>query len=62
MPPSPLLFARSTTMTYLTETTSVTAQKIIDSTPSTASGPAPVACAPAMLSLKAYSGLVPMSP
>jgi hypothetical protein len=33
MPPSPWLSARSTSSTYLIETTSVTAQKIIDSTP-----------------------------
>ena len=62
MPPSPSLSARSTSSTYLMVTTSVIAQKIIDSTLKTASGVEPSPCSPAMLSLKAYSGLVPMSP
>jgi hypothetical protein len=46
VPPSPLLSARSRISTYLTVTTRISAQRIIDSTPSTISrvtGPAPAA-------------------
>ena len=61
-PPSPSLSAISTSSTYFSEITIVTAQKIIDSTPSTASGAVPMPCGPPRLSRNAYSGLVPMSP
>ena len=49
-------------VTYLTETTSVTAQNIIDSTASTFSVVRGSACVPPNASLNAYSGLVPISP
>ena len=62
MPPSPSLLARSTIITYLIETTSVMAQKIIDSTPRTLAWLTPAPPSPPMLSLNAYNGLVPMSP
>jgi len=60
-PPSPLLSARSTSVTYLSEMMTVSVQKKIDSTPITLSvvngtWPAP------NTSLTAYSTLVPMSP
>src|SRR5690606_42136398 len=60
-PPSPRLFARMTTVAYFRLTTSISAQKMIDSTPCTpatrsASG------SRATDSRRAYSGLVPMSP
>src|SRR5512145_2305340 len=61
-PPSPSLSAFSTSSTYLSEMTIVTAQKIIDSTPSTVSGALPIPWGPTRLSRNAYSGLVPMSP
>ena len=60
-PPSPLLSARRISSTYLSETTTVIVQKIIDSTPSTLS--CVTATRPsANTSFRAYSGLVPMSP
>ena len=60
-PPSPLLSARSTSVTYLTETMVVSVQNSMDSTPYTLSvvngtWPEP------NTSLTAYSTLVPMSP
>ena len=62
IPPSPRLLARRTSTTYFSDTTSVMAQKIIDSTPITSACPIPAPCSPATLSLKAYNGLVPISP
>jgi hypothetical protein len=60
-PPSPLLSARRISSTYFSETMTVSVQKISDSTPSTLSREA--STWPAWkISLKAYSGLVPMSP
>src|SRR5262245_13165968 len=61
-PPSPLLSKRSTNETYLTDTISVTAQKMSESTPNTLASVSGRRCAPPNASLKAYSGLVPMSP
>mgnify|MGYP006207355563 CR=1 FL=1 len=61
MPPSPRLSARRISSTYFSETTTVSVQNISDSTPwmfSALSGTWPWA----KTSLKAYSGLVPMSP
>ena len=60
-PPSPLLSARRMSSTYFSETTTVSVQNISDSTPwmfSALIGTWPWA----NTSLKAYSGLVPMSP
>ncbi len=62
MPPSPWLSARITSTTYFSDTTTISAQKISDSTPSTASGVTVRPWAGLRHSLKAYSGLVPMSP
>jgi hypothetical protein len=45
MPPSPLLSARSTNTRYFTQTTSISAQHISDSTPSTFSRFGGTACA-----------------
>ena len=60
IPPSPSLSARMMIVTYLRETEIASAQKISDSTPSTAAAskvPAsPTACC------RAYNGLVPISP
>jgi len=50
------------TKTYLSETMIVTAQNIIDRTGKTLSGVSGSPCGCAKASLKAYSGLVPMSP
>jgi hypothetical protein len=61
-PPSPLLSARSTSVTYLNVTTMMSAQKITDSTPSTLTGVSGSACGPWNASRSVYSGLVPMSP
>ena len=58
-PPSPWLSARITYSRYFTVTTSISAQKIKDTTPYTASGLVPETC---RVSFRAYSGLVPMSP
>ena len=44
MPPSPRLVARSTSATYLSETTIISAQKIADTPPSTLSGVSGMPC------------------
>ena len=60
-PPSPLLSARRISSTYFSETTTVSVQNISDSTPWMLA--ALIGTWPwAKTSLKAYSGLVPMSP
>ena len=60
-PPSPLLSARSTSVTYLSEMMTVSVQKKIDRMPSTLSWVNSTWPAP-NTSLTAYSTLVPMSP
>ena len=62
MPPSPLLCARRTSVTYLSVTTIISAQKIADSPPSTFATLSGIPWAGLKVSLIAYSGLVPMSP
>ncbi len=62
MPPSPRLSARITRKTYFTVTMTISDQKINDSTPMISMfvvSPGSNSC---RLALKAYSGLVPMSP
>jgi hypothetical protein len=61
-PPSPSLSKRSTTHTYLRETITSTAQKKADRVASTLASLGSMPWAPAKASLKAYRGLVPMSP
>ena len=60
-PPSPLLSAFNTTLTYLSKMTRTKDQKISDRTPNTCSG---VTAIPGVVKQAdmAYSGLVPMSP
>ena len=62
MPPSPRLSARITSDTYLMVTISTSDQKISDKMPNRS--PSRMWAAPkcSMLALKAYSGLVPISP
>ena len=60
-PPSPWLSARSTSVTYLSETMTVSVQNTMDSTPCTLSG-VKGTCPDPKISLMAYSTLVPMSP
>ena len=62
VPPSPRLSARIMKITYFSVTTSMTDQKISDSTPKISARPGSSPCASWKHSLKAYSGLVPMSP
>jgi len=62
IPPSPRLPARRTRSTYLSETTTISAQKIAETPPSIVSGFNGIPCSGLKVSLTAYSGLVPMSP
>ena len=62
MPPSPRLLARSTSVTYLSETTIISAQKIADTPPRMFAAVSGMPCSGLKVSLAAYSGLVPMSP
>ncbi len=66
VPPSPWLSARSRITTYFSVTTTISAHRISESTPSTAPGStAPVVTPPLAAitaSRSAYNGLVPMSP
>ena len=61
VPPSPLLSARMISVTYLSETITVSVQNTSDSTPRMSACDS-VACLVAKTSRNAYSGLVPMSP
>jgi hypothetical protein len=61
MPPSPLLSARITKVTYFSDTTISSDQKISESTPRTAAGAGAMPCIP-RVSFMVYSGLVPISP
>ena len=60
-PPSPLLSARSTSTTYLSETMIVSVQNSTDSTPNTMAGVKGTWPEP-KTSLTEYKTLVPMSP
>ena len=60
IPPSPSLSARIMTVRYLSDTEMASAQKISDSTPSTASASNRPAASSA--DSMVYSGLVPISP
>jgi len=62
IPPSPLLSARMMRITYLSETTIISDQKIVDRPPSTLAVPSGMPWSGLKVSLAAYSGLVPMSP
>jgi hypothetical protein len=62
VPPSPRLSARITSTTYLSDTTTTSAQKMVDRPPSTALSVNGMPRAGWKVSLTAYSGLVPMSP
>jgi len=62
IPPSPLLEARMMRMTYLSETTIISDQKIAERPPRMFSGFSAMPCTGLKVSLAAYSGLVPMSP
>ena len=61
-PPSPSLSNLSMTHTYLIEMISIIAQNSADKVASTFGSLTASACGPLNASLKAYSGLVPMSP
>ena len=62
MPPSPLLSARMMRTTYFSVTTTISAQKISDSRPSTLPSFRGIAWWPPKTSRTVYSGEVPMSP
>jgi len=62
MPPSPRLSARMMSTTYFSDTTIISAQKIVDSPPRMLSGVSGMPWSGENVSLTAYSGLVPMSP
>ena len=62
MPPSPRLLARRISVTYLSETTIISVQKIVDTPPSTFAAVSGIPWAGLNVSFAAYSGLVPMSP
>ena len=62
MPPSPRLFARRTSTTYLSDTTIISDQKIADTPPRMFAGVNGMPWSGLNVSLAAYSGLVPMSP
>ena len=62
IPPSPLLDARITAPRYFTETMRISEVKMSERIPSTLSRVGASGWVPAKHSLKAYRGLVPMSP
>lgn len=63
MPPSPRLSARRISVTYLNDTTSISIQKRMDSTPSKWAGSRSVCTLnPVRQARNVYNGLVPMSP
>ena len=62
IPPSPWLFARRISATYLSETTTVSDQKISETMPITFSGVSGKPPAVAKTVCSVYSGLVPISP
>src|SRR5690242_11765 len=62
MPPSPLLSARITRLTYFTATTRISDQVTSERIPSTVAGRGCRPCSGRKVSCMVYSGLVPMSP
>ena len=62
MPPSPRLSARMISITYFSDTTIISDQKIVDRPPRMFSASSGMPWLGAKVSLTAYSGLVPMSP
>jgi hypothetical protein len=62
IPPSPSLSARMMRITYLSETTTINAQKMAEMPPTMFSISSGMPCAGLNVSLTAYNGLVPMSP
>ncbi len=62
MPPSPRLSARMISTTYLSDTITISDQKMVDRPPSTFSAVSGMPWLGEKVSLTAYSGLVPMSP
>ena len=62
IPPSPRLSARSTSVTYFSETTIIRIQKIVETPPTMFSALSGMPCSGLNVSFTAYSGLVPMSP
>ena len=62
IPPSPRLLARRMRTTYLSVTTTISAQKIVDTAPITLTASSGTSFAGLNTSFIVYSGLVPMSP
>src|SRR4051812_6200554 len=62
MPPSPRLSARMISTTYFSDTTTISAQKIVDRPPRMLSVVSAMPWSGENVSFTAYSGLVPMSP
>ena len=62
MPPSPRLSARRISTTYLSVTTSISAQKITDTAPTDVRASSGTPARGPKTSFIVYSGLVPMSP
>ncbi len=62
MPPSPRLSARMISITYFSDTTIISDQKISDRPPRMFSGVSGMPWPGAKVSFTAYSGLVPISP
>jgi len=62
MPPSPRLSARSIRITYFSVTTTISAQKIVDTVPRTFASLNSTPPCSENTSFTVYSGLVPMSP
>ena len=61
-PPSPLLSARMISTTYLSDTTIISAQKIVDMPPRMLAALSAMPWSGEKVSFTAYRGLVPMSP
>src|SRR5688572_17120586 len=62
IPPSPRLSARMMSTTYLSDTTIISAQNMVDRPPRMFGAVSAMPWTGAKVSLTAYSGLVPMSP
>src|SRR5262249_35515350 len=62
IPPSPRLSARMISTTYLSDTTTISAQNTVDRPPRMFACVSGMPCCGENVSLTAYSGLVPMSP
>jgi hypothetical protein len=62
IPPSPRLLARISSVTYFSDTTIISVQKIAETPPSIVLRRQAIPYCGLKVSLTAYSGLVPMSP